>query len=269
MFVSNLARIARIALSLLTITACASTATNPAANLNMKLVWSDEFDGTGLADSSRWAYEKGVLRNKEAQYYVANRLENAQMRDGRMVITARKESWEGSQYTSSSLTTRGKFEFRYGRVEVRAKVPRGRGAWPAIWFLGANIGSVGWPKCGEIDLLENVGYNPDRVFFNVHTKKYNHTKKTNKGANIAVNNFPDEFHTYTLDWTPDKLIWSFDGKSVFEFVNEGNDEDAWPFDKPIYLILNLAVGGTWGGQKGIDDAAFPMEYLIDYVRIYQ
>jgi beta-glucanase (GH16 family) len=260
-----MSRVIGLLLFFTALTACAYSPTKP----TLKLVWSDEFDTPGLVDSSRWGFETGLVRNKEAQFYTANRLENAQVQDGQLVITARKEAWQGSQYTSSSLITRGKFEFRYGRVEVRAKVPRGRGAWPAIWFLGTNINQVGWPKCGEIDLLENVGYAPDRVHFTVHTKKYNHVKQTSKGANIVVNNFPDAFHTYRLDWTPEKIIWSFDGKPVFEYANDGTGEDTWPFDKPMYLILNLAIGGDWGGAKGIDDTAFPMQFLIDYVRIYQ
>jgi beta-glucanase (GH16 family) len=262
MFFHRLPRVLGFAVLL---TACASSPIKPA----MKLVWSDEFDTPGLANSSRWGYETGLVRNNEAQYYTANRLENAQVKNGNLVITAQKEAWQGSQYTSSSLTTQGKFEFQYGRIEVRAKVPKGRGSWPAIWFLGANIDRVGWPKCGEIDLLENVGFDPNRVHFNVHTQKYNHTQQTNKGANVVVENFPDDFHVYELEWTPERFTWSLDGKPVFEYANDGTGEDAWPFDKPMYLILNLAIGGAWGGQKGIDDAAFPMEFLVDYVRIYQ
>lgn len=234
-----------------------------------KLVFSDDFSVSGSPDNTKWSYEKGFIRNGEKQYYVPNRKENARVEKGNLVIEARKDNFEGNEVTSASLHTNGKFDFTYGYVEVRAKVPTGRGTWPAIWMLGSNIGKVGWPLCGEIDILENVGYDPDQVHFNVHTKAYNHSIGTNKSATITVKDFHKEFHTYGMLWTSDSITMYCDGKQTFEFKKEGEDPTKWPFFEKQYLILNLAIGGGWGGQKGIDDAIFPSKYEIDYVRIYQ
>jgi beta-glucanase (GH16 family) len=234
-----------------------------------KLVWKDEFDYRGLPDQKRWLQEEGYLRNNEKQYYVKGRLENAYVKDGMLTIQARKDGYMGKEITSASLTTEGKFDFTYGYVEVRAKVPTGRGTWPAIWTLGSNIRSVSWPLCGEIDILENVGYDPEMVHFNAHTKAYNHSIGTNKSASIKIANFWEEFHVYGMEWTPTELKWFVDGKQVFSFKKEADDETKWPFYRSQYLILNLAIGGDWGGQKGVDDKIFPAKYLVDYVRIYQ
>lgn len=234
-----------------------------------KLVWSDEFDRAGLPDPSKWTYEKGYVRNNEAQYYTEGRKENARVENGRLVIEARKDNFEGKPISSASLTTKGKGEWTYGRFEVRAKIPTGRGTWPAIWMLGTNIGEVGWPKCGEIDLMENVGYDPDRIHFNVHTEAYNHTKGTNKGANVTVAKPYENFHVYACEWYPDRIDFFMDGKKTFSFAKEEGGDAVWPYYRPQYLILNLAIGGGWGGQKGIDDKILPSRYEIDYVRVYK
>lgn len=235
-----------------------------------KLVWQDEFDHPGLPDSTHWDYEVGRVRNQEAQYFTKARTENAEVKDGHLILTARKEKFEGAEYTSASLHTRGKFDLTYGRIEIRAKIPGGLGTWPALWTLGKDIGKSGWPLCGEIDLLENVGWDPLKAHFTVHTAAYNHVKKTQKGTHAIIPDYARDFHLYALEWNKEKLVWFMDGKQVHEFVNDGKGDPAtWPFDQPQYLIINLAIGGTWGGAKGIDDTIFPCQFLVDYVRIYQ
>jgi beta-glucanase (GH16 family) len=230
-------------------------------------VWRDEFDTEGLPDASRWDYEVGFVRNKERQFYTRRRPENARVEKGMLVIEARREAYENAQYTSASLTSRG--SWRYGRLEVRAKLPRGRGTWPAIWTLGTNIRDVGWPACGEIDIMEHVGFDPGRIHANIHTAAYNHVKRTNKGNSVLVSGPDENFHVYSVAWTSTRIDTFVDGQRYFTFAKEDGGDAVWPFDKPQYLILNLAIGGTWGGQKGIDDEAFPAQFLIDYVRVFR
>jgi beta-glucanase (GH16 family) len=232
-------------------------------------MWSDEFEGNGLVDSNKWTYEEGMLRNNEAQYYTKANTNNARQKDGMLIIEARKENSGKANYTSASLTTQNKKHFRYGKVEVRAKLPMGRGTWPAIWMLGENIAKVGWPACGEIDIMENVGFDSLKIHGNVHTEAYNHVKKTNKGNNIQVSRPWEEFHIYSIDWSAEKIDFFIDNKLYFTFKKESNAADVWPYNTPHYLILNLAIGGEWGGQKGIDDTKFPHQYFIDYVRVYE
>ena len=255
-----------------------------------KLVWSDEFDKPGLPDAAKWDYETGFLRNSEKQYYTRARRENARVENGVLVIEARKEkfsapsagpgvsSTRGSRrtkghadadYTSASLTTRGKAAWTHGRIEVRAKLPAGRGTWPAIWTLGSNFEQVGWPTCGEIDIMEFVGFDPGVVHANIHTKKYNHVMNTGKGDKISIPDASKAFHVYAVEWDAEKIDFFVDDQKYFTFRNEGTGVDAWPYDKDQYLIFNLAIGGDWGGQKGIDDKIFPQRYEIDYVRVYQ
>lgn len=250
-----------------------------------KLVWSEEFDRPGAPDPARWTQESGFVRNEEAQFYTKGRSENARVENGVLIIEARKESWpnpayragarewnqarRSAEYTSASVTTEGKAEWTYGRVEVRAKLPAGRGTWPAIWLLGASCPTVGWPRCGEIDIMEHVGFDPGVIHANIHTQAYNHVAKTNKGDKTAVPSATADFHVYAVDWTKEAMEFSVDGKVYFRFENEGKGEEVWPFDKPHYLILNLAIGGSWGGQKGIDPASFPQRMEVDWVRVYE
>ncbi|HWQ91474.1 MAG TPA: glycoside hydrolase family 16 protein [Clostridia bacterium] len=253
-----------------------------------KLVWSDEFDKPGLPDPSKWTYEYGFVRNNEKQFYTRERQENARVEKGVLVIEARKERMKNPQfrpddtgkkrgrggpeyaeYTSASLTTKGIASWTYGRIEVRAKLPPARGTWPAIWMLGTNINQVGWPACGEIDIMEFVGYDPGVVHANIHTKSYNHVKGTGKGSKLKLPDACEAFHTYVVEWYPDRMDFFVDDKKFFTFTNEKNGSDVWPYDQAHYLILNLAIGGAWGGAKGIDESAFPQPYLIDYVRVYQ
>jgi beta-glucanase (GH16 family) len=233
------------------------------------LVFADEFDHAGSLDGSKWGYELGYIRNGEKQFYTS-RPENVRIEDGTLVIEARKEPWQGFGYTSASVNTMGRFQFTYGRVEVRAKIPTGAGTWPAAWMLGVNRSEVGWPTCGEIDIMENVGFDPRRIVGTIHTAAYNHTKGTQKSANVELQAPWEDFHLYAMEWYPDHLDIFVDGQKYFTFTNDGSDDTkTWPFNKPQYLLLNLAIGGSWGGQQGIDDTTFPHRYVIDYVRIYQ
>jgi len=251
-----------------------SAAIDPAAEIarygsdDWKLVWSDEFDREGLPDPQKWGYKKGLVRNKEKQFYTEARAENARVADGQLLITALREPWEGAQYTSASLTTQNQFTFTYGKIEIRAKVPPGRGVWPALWTLGANKPQVRWPGCGEIDLMEFVGFRPDKFFFNVHTRAFNHNKKNQKGTGVSSPDAWKDFHLFGLLWNRERLVWFMDGKPVFAFANDGGDVDHWPFDQPQFLIMNLAIGGSWGGIGGIDDSIFPATMKVDYVRIW-
>ncbi len=260
-------------------------ATSMGTAADWKLVWSDEFDRPGLPDPAKWSHEVGFIRNHELQFYTKDRKKNCRVRDGMLIIQARKEKfknpdydpsspeWQKSrkhaEYTSACLITRGKGEWTYGRVEVRAKLPTGKGTWPAAWMLGNDFGEIPWPDCGEIDIMENVGYDPDTVHANIHTKAYNHVLRTNKGAKLFLPKPWDAFHVYAVEWFPDHMEFFVDDVKYFSFANEGRGNDTWPYDKPYYLILNFAVGGDWGGAKGVDPKIFPQQYVIDYVRVYQ
>jgi beta-glucanase (GH16 family) len=234
------------------------------------LVWSDEFQYSGSPDPLKWGYETGLVRNYEAQYYTS-RLENAEVKEGSLVITARKEDYEDAAYTSASINTKGRFSFHKGRVEVRARLPEGRGVWPAIWTLGVNIDDpeVTWQACGEIDIMEFVGYEGDIIYGTVHTRDYGQSKGAGRGGSIRVERPFDDFHIYALEWYDDRMDFFFDDTKYFTCRRKGEGFGEWPFDSPQFLMLNLAIGGTWGGIEGIDDAIFPVEYRIDYVRIYK
>ena len=243
-----------------------------------KRVWADEFDRPGLPDPKKWAYDtsrnKAGWYNEERQYYAAIRPENARVENGHLTLEARKErladkpDFGGQDFASGKLVTAGRAAWKYGFIEVRAKLACGRGVWPAIWML-ASDGSSGWPAMGEIDIMEHVGWDPGRVHGTVHTKAYNHVAQTQKGANVMVPDACTAFHTYQLDWNADRILIGVDGRAYMRFDNDHKGNPAtWPFASPQYLILNVAVGG-WGGQQGIDDAAFPARMEVDYVRVWQ
>lgn len=236
-----------------------------------KLIWWDEFDYVGLPDSSRWKQDVGGhgWGNNELQYYTNKDTQNAVVRNGVLVITAKKEDKENRNYTSAKLLTRGIREFQYGRIEVRAKLPAGRGTWPAIWMLGTNIKEAGWPACGEIDIMEHVGYNKDSLFGTIHSAAYNHVKGTQKGKGIFIQSPYTEFHTYAIDWTAEKIDFLLDNQVYYSVKNEHLTTKEWPFNQPFYLILNLAIGGGWGGKMGVDNSIFPAVMEVDYVRVYQ
>jgi beta-glucanase (GH16 family) len=233
------------------------------------LVWSDEFNYKGLPDSSKWNYAVGGdgWGNNELEFYTLQRKENARVENGNLVIEARKEQWENRKYTSARLVTRGKADWKYGRIEVRAKLPKGLGTWPAIWMLGSTT-PLKWPDDGEIDIMEHVGFDPGAIHASVHCKKYNHVINTQKTAIISVPDFGDAFHLYVLEWDAESIRIFVDKKKYFSFANEHSGYAAWPFDQPMHLLLNIAVGGNWGGKKGVDNAIFPQQMLVDYVRVY-
>ncbi|MFN4242542.1 MAG: family 16 glycosylhydrolase [Tepidisphaerales bacterium] len=252
-------------------------ATGPARPRDYVLVFEDTFDRGDRPDPAHWRFEYGFLRNREAQFYT-DRPENVRIENGVLVIEARRERFptgrtdaDGkpafAEYTSGSIETR--HAWTYGFIEVRAKIPSGRGTWPAIWTLGSNIREVGWPACGEIDIMEHVGHDPNRLHGTIHTAAYNHAKGTQRGASFPIDQPHTDFHVYAVHWTPDGITFFFNDTPYFHFPNERKTEAEWPFDKPQYLKLNLAIGGVWGGQKGIDDTAFPHRFEIDYVRVYQ
>lgn len=232
--------------------------------------WVDEFDYEGLPDTEKWSYDIGGSGwgNNELQYYTEARLENVKVADGLLTITAHKEAYEGSEYTSTRLVSKGKGDFLYGRFEVKAKVPQGRGTWPAAWMLPSDWAYGDWPASGEIDVLEHVGYDQDVVHISVHTEDYNHSIGTQKTAFKKIENATTEFHTFRVDWTPQYIRGFVDDVQLFNFPNEGTGYKAWPFDQKFHWLLNLAVGGDWGGQQGIDEEAFPAQLQIDYVRVY-
>lgn len=235
-----------------------------------QLVWSDEFDYTGLPDSAKWNYDVGGngWGNNELEYYTSKRAENARVENGNLVIEARKESWQGMNYTSARLVTKGKMSWQHGKVQVRAKLPRGRGTWPAIWMLG-DTNPLKWPDDGEVDIMEHVGFDQGIVHGSVHTKKYNWVIGNGKTATTPVMDCSDSFHVYTVEWDKNNLNISVDSTSYMSYSNEHSGYDAWPFDNKLFLILNIAVGGNWGGQKGVDDSIWPQQMVIDYVRVYQ
>jgi beta-glucanase (GH16 family) len=240
------------------------------AQVPTQLVWSDEFNYTGLPDSTKWAYDTGKhgWGNNEWQHYLLKSPKNVRVENGYLSITALKSGSGERDYTSTRLVTRGKGEWTYGRIDVRAKIPKGVGTWPAIWMLGSRQ-PLQWPDDGEIDIMEHVGYDQGRIHASIHSKKYNHVIGTQKTATTLVPDCSENFHVYSLIWTPQKITVLINDKSYFEFSNEKSDRTAWPFDEPEYLLLNIAVGGNWGGKNGVDPKAFPCSMLIDYVRVYQ
>ncbi|WP_395850808.1 family 16 glycosylhydrolase [Cystobacter fuscus] len=236
---------------------------------NWRLVWQDEFDGSGPPDPTRWGYEVGYVRNSELQYYTQGRLENARRENGQLILEARKDGWNGHDITSASLITKGKKSFLQGRIEVFARLPTGRGTWPAFWLLGTNIDQVGWPACGEIDIMENVGYQPTTIHGTVHTPFYYHGSSAGpRGGNTQTSSPWLDYHLYAIEWFPDRIDFFVDSVKYFTFLNEGTSAK-WPFDKPHYLLLNLAIGGSWGGGQGVDMSLFPHRVYVDYVRVYE
>lgn len=241
-----------------------------------ELVWSDEFDYTGLPDSSKWTYDVGDgcpdvcgWGNNELQYYTEDRLKNARVENGNLIIEAHKENYGELEYTSARLLTRNRDAWKYGRFEIRAKLPSGKGTWPAIWMLPEEWVYGGWPESGEIDIMEHVGHEPNRVYATVHTEAFNHVEGTQDTDTLRIPDAEEAFHLYALEWTPEQISWSVDGQQYATFRNRHDTYKEWPFDEPFHLILNIAVGGNWGGSQGVDDTIWPQKLIIDYVRVYQ
>ena len=231
-----------------------------------ELIWEENFDG-GELNKAIWNFELGNgcpelcgWGNEEPQYYTD---QNHKLENGLLYITARKE---GENYTSTRITTKDKFEFTYGRVEIRARLPVGEGLWPALWMLGSNIDQVGWPICGEIDIMEYVGKQSGQVFNSIHTQDSHGNTKNTKIT--QVQGIEDGFHTYSGDWNEERIQFFVDGKPTYTFIPENHTQAVWPFNRPFFLIVNLAIGGTFGGPN-IDDTIFPQDLIVDYIRVYR
>jgi beta-glucanase (GH16 family) len=236
----------------------------------MVLAWADEFNETAI-NSNNWKFETGATGwgNNELQNYTNG--DNAEIVDGKLIITARKvnDNYELGSYTSSRIISQGKQEFKYGRIEINAKLPSGTGIWPAIWMLGSNFSSMGWPGCGELDIMEYVGYQPNIVHSTVHTLAgYG---ANGDGSSKTLTTCEEEFHIYGLFWTEKKLIFYTDTPdNVTHIYSPATQTDEnWPFNNTAFFILNVAVGGNWGGVMGIDNSIFPQSLEIDFVRVYQ
>lgn len=231
-----------------------------------ELLFEENFDGPSL-NVNNWNFELGDgcpdlcgWGNDERQIYTRN---NISFVDGNLVITAKLED---DAYTSARINTKGKIEVQYGSIEVRAKVPPGYGLWPAIWMLGNDIDTNTWPGCGEIDIMEYVGKEPGVIYTTLHTPDgYGDNGSSKK---TSIENVESDFHVYRADWTAESIDLHIDGKKVYSFSPEEKNKNTWPYDKPFYLLLNMAIGGNFGGPE-VDDSIFPAEFAIDYVRIYK
>lgn len=258
----------------LTLVACAGLA-HAEVPEGYHLVWSDEFAKDGAPDPAKWRYEtqrnKQGWWNDELQYYAANRPENARVENGDLIIEARREKltnepdYGGQAYSSARLTSHGVAKWTYGFFDVRAKLPCGVGQWPAIWLLGG----WHWPQQGEIDIMEEVGFQPTTVYGTLHSP-LTEEDHVHQGGHVEVADLCQAYHNYQAEWTPDHITFLVDNQPYYTY---GKPADAnarnWPFDQPEYLILNIAIGGAWGGQHGVDDSALPARMMIDYVRVYQ
>lgn len=241
-----------------------------------ELVWSDDFDDPGLPSEEKWSYDLGDgcptlcgWGNRESQFYT-NDAKNVRIEDGRLVIEVHKhERGDSVWYSSARVHTRFKGDWKYGLIKVRARLPEGRGSWPAIWMLPTDWKYGGWPRSGEIDIMEHVGYDPGIVHGTVHTDAFNHLKNTQQGDSIILEDPSALFHDYAIRWTENKIEFMVDGNIFNSFENNGQGIDAWPFDQPFHLILNIAVGGLWGGKHGIDPTVWPQRMEVDHVKVYQ
>ena len=236
------------------------------------LVWSDEFNGT-VIDETKWSYEIGTGNwgwgNGEAQYYTDNS-SNSYISDGKLVIEALLQNYGGSNYTSARMVTKNKGDWTYGRFEVRAKLPSGIGTWPAIWMMPTDSEYGGWPDSGEIDIMEHVGFQPGVIHANCHNDTYNWMDGIPpSGGDISIEDFNNSFHTYALEWTENSIKWFVDDILYHTYTNISQGWSTWPYSHDFFLILNIAIGGTWGGQQGIDNSIFPQKMEIDYVRVYE
>lgn len=252
--------------------ASARAETETPALQGWKLVWADEFDRDGTPDPVRWNYDIGGhgWGNRELQFYT-DRTENARVEHGLLVIEARREAYQGKDYTSARLVTKDKGDWTYGRFEIRAKLPSGRGTWPAIWMLPTkrDIGNGEWPDIGEIDIMEHVGYNHGSIHASTHSHAHQWRNNNQRTGIVKSSDVSAAFHTYTLEWDADEIRVYFDDQHYFTSRKDGGDWKSWPFYRPFHLLLNVAVGGDWGGEKGVDPSIFPQRMEVDYVRVYQ
>lgn len=239
-----------------------------------QLAWSDEFEDSTL-DSAKWTVVIGDgcpdlcgFGNREKQYY-SDSTSYLKIEEGKLVITGAKDSLGSQPYSSAKIMSKGKGDWKHGRIEVRAKLPMGKGTWPAIWMLPTKEGGITWPDDGEIDIMEHVGYNQGMVYGALHTGDYNGMYGTQICDSTYVEDVGEVFHTYALQWESGHIAWSLDGEEYARVERTDTTYSAWPFVRPYHLIINLAVGGNWGGKYGIDDSIWPQQFEIDYVRVYQ
>lgn len=237
-----------------------------------QLIWSDEFNTDGAPDASKWGYDLGNgcpdlcgWGNGEKQNYT-NRSDNVKVENGVLKIIAKKENYQGSEYTSAKLLTKGKFDFTYGRIDVKAKLPSGSGTWPAIWMLGANIDNVGWPACGEIDIMEHWGYNPTIISSATHTPSCSGGCTNTKVGETTISDYATAFHVYSLEWTENELRFIIDGNLKYSYKPTTQNSSTWPYNAPQFLILNVAMGGSW---FSIDPNFTESVMEIDYIKVYQ
>jgi beta-glucanase (GH16 family) len=231
-------------------------------SVKQSMLWSDEFDTPGAPNSAKWGYDLGAggWGNNELQYYT-NRTDNAVISNGTLKIIAKAENYSGSAYTSARLLSKDKFSFKYGKIEARAKLPAGVGTWPAIWMLGNNITTAGWPACGEIDIMEHVGKELNKIFGTVHYT--GHSGGGGVGNTVTISNATTEFHIYTVEWSATAIKFYVDNQ-LFHTVSNNS---SLPFNQNFFVILNVALGGNFGGPV---DAAFTSAAMeIDYIRVYQ
>jgi beta-glucanase (GH16 family) len=232
------------------------------------LAWHDEFDGPTL-DGSRWVPDQGGLwPNGELQFYTA-RPENVRIEDGHLILEARAEEYFGNDYTSARLKTLGKASFRYGRIEARMQVPAGQGLWPAFWLLGETFPTEGWPGCGEIDVVEIIGREPARAHGTVHGSSFHGAAGISAAYTLPRGVFADAEHVFAVEWEPGEIRWYVDG-TRYQTVTPRDlpRPEEWPFDRPFFLIVNLAVGGTWPGDPDAT-TPFPARLRVDWVRVYR
>lgn len=229
-----------------------------------KLIWSDEFNYTGPPDPNKWTYEIGGSGwgNDELQYYT-NSIKNAYVKNNMLHIVAINEKKGNNRFTSTRLVTKGKVSFKYGRLEIRAKLPAAKGTWSAFWLFGRG------EKYSEIDIMENVGYEKELVWFSAHSESGTANKDAHHTAPITIKDTDTAFHVYSVDWTPEHIIGYVDGIQYFSLYKKDLKPDQWTFDDKMFLIINLAVGGSWGGYEGVDDDKFPQTIKVDYVRVYE
>ena len=239
------------------------------------LVWNDEFDGPAL-NLEKWSFEIGGhgWGNNELQYY-SDDDSTAFIQDGKLVIRADlvpqgTGSSDNLRYFSSArLRTSGKGDWRYGRIEVKAKLALGQGIWPAIWMLPTDWMDGGWPESGEIDIMEHVGYDPGRVHGSIHTGSYNHKINTQRGGSKLLDKISSKFYVYAIEWYEDRIDFLIDDAKYFSFQNDGkNDFNTWPFNQRFHLLINIAVGGDWPGSPD-ETTQFPTEMEVEYVRVYE
>lgn len=236
-------------------------------NRTWKLVWQDEFEGAEI-DRSKWRLDVGYTgeTNGELEIYT-DRPENAYIENSCLVIAAREEERQGFRYTSARLKTKGLHSWTYGRIEACIKIPSGQGIWPAFWMLGEDASTVGWPDCGEIDIMENIGHRPDMVRGTIHGPGYFRDDSIGADLILPDQKFRDDFHLYAVEWEPDEIRWLVD-KHHYSTLTPQDVPGKWVFDHPFFLLLNLAVGGHWPGYPD-ETTIFPQFMYVDYVRIYR